>query len=100
MRLIDADDAIRAINDLPNCPNGYSDTYDKACIIGVLEEVPTIEPKHGKWTPHPTEADWDVCTACGCGTMRRTHGYHNGAFWDAEESYTYCPWCGARMDGE
>lgn len=37
--------AIKAINDLPNCYNGYSDTYDKACIIGMLEEVPTIEPK-------------------------------------------------------
>lgn len=56
------------------------------------------EPKKGKWMPHPTEADWDVCTACGCGTMRRTHGYDNGAFWDAEESYSYCPWCGARME--
>ena len=33
--------AIEAIMDLPNCPNGYSDTYDKACIIGMLEEVQT-----------------------------------------------------------
>ena len=32
--------AIKAIKDLPNCPNGYSDTYDKECIIGVLEELP------------------------------------------------------------
>lgn len=37
--------AIKAIDDLPNCYNGYSDTYDKAYIIGVLEEVPSIEPK-------------------------------------------------------
>ena len=35
--------AIKAIDDLPNCYNGYSDTYDKACIIGVLEELPTIK---------------------------------------------------------
>lgn len=35
--------AIKAIDDLPNCYNGYSDTYDKACIIGTLEEVPTID---------------------------------------------------------
>lgn len=59
---------------------------------------PTIDPvKHGTWMPHPTEPDWDVCSACGIGTMRRTHGYDNGAFWDAEESYSYCPHCGARM---
>lgn len=35
--------AIKAIDDLPNCYNGYSDTYDKAYIIGVLEEAPTID---------------------------------------------------------
>ena len=35
--------AIKAIDDLPNCYNGYSDTYDKAYIIGTLEEVPTID---------------------------------------------------------
>ena len=27
---------IKAINDLPNCYNGYSDTYDKAYIVGIL----------------------------------------------------------------
>jgi len=36
--------AINAIDDLPNCYNGYSDTYDKAYIIGTLEELPTIDP--------------------------------------------------------
>lgn len=35
--------AIKAIDDLPNCYNGYSDTYDKAYIIGVLEELPSAE---------------------------------------------------------
>ena len=72
----------------------------KAAIDAIknLPPVLTIDPvKHGKWIPHPTEPDWDVCSVCGTGTMRRTHGYNNGAFWDAEESYLYCPWCGARM---
>ena len=36
--------AIKAIENLPNCYNGFSDTYDKACIIGVLEELPAVEP--------------------------------------------------------
>ena len=43
--LIDRETAIQAIMDLPDCPNGCSDTYDKACIIGVLEEVPTVSMK-------------------------------------------------------
>ena len=35
--------AIQAILDLPNCPNGDSDTYDKQCIIDTLEEVPAAD---------------------------------------------------------
>lgn len=30
---------IVAINELPNCPNGYSDVYDKATIERVLRNV-------------------------------------------------------------
>lgn len=40
--LIKRSDAIRAIEDLQDCYNGFSDTYDKACIIGAMEEVPSI----------------------------------------------------------
>ena len=43
--LISRQSAIKAIEDLPNCENGYSDTYDKAYIIGVLEELPSTEPE-------------------------------------------------------
>ena len=43
--LISRQAAIDAINDLPNCENGYSDAYDKACIIGVIEEVPSAQPE-------------------------------------------------------
>ena len=35
--------AIDAILDLHDCYNGFSDTYDKACIIGVLEELPSAD---------------------------------------------------------
>lgn len=38
--LIRRSDAIKAIEELPNAYNGWSDTYDKAYIIGTLEEVP------------------------------------------------------------
>ena len=47
-------DAIDAIDSLPNCYNGFSDSYDKAYIIGVLEELSSAEPniircKDCKW---------------------------------------------------
>ena len=32
---------IKAIEELPNCYNGWSNAYDKAYIITTIEEVPT-----------------------------------------------------------
>ena len=48
--LIDRQAAIKAVDDLPNCYNGFSDTYDKAYIIGVLEELPSAQPEP-QWIP-------------------------------------------------
>lgn len=42
-RYIDADALKKAVEDFPNCYNGWSDTYDKAFIIGAIEEQPSID---------------------------------------------------------
>ena len=81
--IISREAAIKAIDDLPNCYNGYSDTYDKACIIGVLEELPSAE-KHGHWV---WKKPSDDCRCSNCGKI-------------ADQKYPYCPWCWARMEGE
>lgn len=68
--------------------------------IDAIKGLPTIDPvKHGKWLPHPTEPDWDVCSVCGIGTHRRFH-YNDAVYggYDVEESFTYCPHCGANME--
>ena len=49
MRLIDADKLKKEVLGLSDCYNGFSDTYDKACIIGVIDDAPTISPKQGRW---------------------------------------------------
>ena len=43
--LISRQAAIKAIENLQDCYNGFSDTYDKACIIGALEELPSAQPE-------------------------------------------------------
>ena len=42
-RLIDAKKLIRAILNFPDCENGYSDAYDKECIISEVEAQPTVD---------------------------------------------------------
>lgn len=43
-RVIYFDDLMEAIQSLPDSPNGYSGTYDKATIINMVEDL----PKHYK----------------------------------------------------
>ncbi len=53
-----------------------------------ISECPTadVEPvKHGQWIE---EDDTAVCSVCG-----ERQG-------DTDIQLTYCPWCGAKMDGE
>ena len=79
--LIRRQDAIHAIEDMPNAYNGWSDTYDKAYIIGVLEEVPSAELKTGRWKL--VDHLWQ-CDQC--------------QYRQNEMAPTnFCPSCGARM---
>lgn len=41
-RIIDADEFRKVVDGLPSCYNGFSDAYDKSCIIGLIDEMPTI----------------------------------------------------------
>ena len=93
MRLIDADELRRDVLELPNCPNGYSDTYDKSMILALVDEVPTVdaEPvKHGHWIFNPKDAiemmfTLPKCSECGA---------------ESADGGNYCPNCGAKMEIE
>ena len=69
--LISRNIAIKAIVDLPNCYNGFSDTFDKACIIGVLEELVSIDAvqvvrcKDCKWFVHDDDCYGDCSNEGG-----------------------------------
>lgn len=87
--LIYRQNAIKAVMDLPDCDNGYSDTYDKAQIIRTLEEVPSAQRK-GKWLldeERGANGLYAICSACD------ELIYITGDF-------KYCPNCGAKMEEE
>lgn len=97
--LISRQDAIKAIDDLQNCYNGYSDTYDKAYIIGVLEDVPSVDVpdrKVGKWIDawrsalDGTRHWYRECSECG---YERDDD-------NIDKDTKFCPNCGAYMGVE
>ena len=117
--LIRRQDAIKAVESLPNCYNGFSDTYDKACFIGLLEEVPATstcdfwdsesnycalyrpfaqpERKKGKWIKNEERFGWH-CSEC------KVDNYYayvlNSETGKNDLQDRYCPHCGADMRGE
>lgn len=85
-KLIYVDRLKKDILALQDCYNGFSDTYDKACIIGVIDEQPTIEErKKGEWMPF--DEPWYQCSECGA--VREQKSFMEN----------YCPNCGADMRG-
>jgi len=98
MDLISRQDAIDAIMDLPNCYNGFSDTFDKAYIIGTLEEVPSADQR-GTWIEMGTNKDGTHNIKCSkCGEGYKTRGHARSIATKAK--YRFCPTCGARMVSE
>ena len=93
MRLIDADKLKKSVLDLPNCYNGFSDTYDKACILDVIDEQPTIEPQTGKWIDDGSELGCQ-CSEC-CKSLDEY--IHVTECMTLIEIPKFCPNCGARM---
>ena len=94
-RLIDADELKKAVEDFPNCYNGWSDAYDKAFIIGAIEEAPTIDAVsvvRGEWIDKMNYRDgsyYSICSECGYFDDER----------DDLTAYNFCPYCGAKMKG-
>ena len=65
--VISRKEAIDAVMDLPNCPNGYSDTYDKASIIGVLEDLPSMQDEIASAVAAVIEQPEEDCDSCKYG---------------------------------
>ena len=82
--LIKREDAIKAIEELPNAYNGWSDAYDKAYIIGTLEEVPSADRPQGEWIDVNGDGSLWRCDQCKDAACCKGN---------------FCPNCGARMKG-
>lgn len=88
MRLIDADEAVRAVHDeFDEClvwdESGATTANE---VENIILQIPTVDPvKHGEWIPEITELGTMVFR---CSVCRRLIDIH----------WAYCPRCGAKMD--
>ena len=98
-KYINADALISDVKEMRNTPNGYSDTFDKSEIIGVIEEQPAADVREnvrGEWkVEHGVMMHDDIygdlyrCSECG--------------YWERDvDGHNFCTNCGAdiRKKGE
>ena len=106
MRLIDADALKAELEEIQ--PFNWTDSEAEAqeysdfeLFESLINSAPTVDAeRHGKWIPHPTEREWDVCTNCGMGCKRREYEDNGYGIEVTEFNYPYCPNCGTRTDKE
>lgn len=84
MRLIDADKLKKSVMD---CDLWYENA-DVWVVVDLIDEAPE-ERKYGLWLIKPLAGRSTVRCSC-CRTVFR----ENSGKW------TYCPYCGAKMDGD
>lgn len=60
-RYIEVEHLKKSVEGLQNCYNGFSDTYDKACILSLIDEEPTA----------------DVVPVVRCGECKHKYPYYN-----------------------
>ena len=96
MRLIDADELVRNIDELSKDAGFYRPIYE--WFSRRIKDAPTIDAVpvvHGRWEEKFFTNDRQrVCSVCHC-TVRQP-SYDKGE----TALFKYCPNCGARMDGE
>ena len=99
MRLIDADVLKKDLEPYglaKGCTLG-SHSGMAEILIDIVEKQPTIDAgpvRHGKWEPDEKASDGFAivkCSRCGYSTYAIAHYVEYGS---------YCPYCGAKMDGD
>ena len=94
MEYISREAAIKAILDLRDCYNGFSDTYDKACIIGALDEIPAADVRP------VVRGKWEESIGPGISGCSNCHDCYIDTAWAKGGKWHYCPNCGASMEVE
>ena len=93
MRLIDADELIKMLQDTIDFNrkhNTFFKSFSMQHMLYILENMKTIAPvKHGHWIFAEDMVSYIKCSECG-----------DNICWVNTKRPKYCPSCGSRMDGD
>jgi hypothetical protein len=87
MKYVDAATTAEKISDKFNIP--------MAELVDVFAEIPAADAqpiRHGRWTYPYKDKDINQCSEC--------LSYVQDNISNVREVFAYCPFCGARMDGD
>ena len=87
-----------------NCERSYDGTCHNCRMTETIADFPAADVQpvvHGEWINVYGNFSTAECVVCKS-QFEVTFGEEsNGALWDGFcQFYRYCPYCGARMDGE
>lgn len=97
-----------ALNDIGGCgapPESWADGWDKAidAAIEAIEKLPNadVEPvKHGRWQEVGGTPKGQMFHCSICHKVAYFPQPTRDKTWKKQCPYTYCPNCGAKMDGK
>ena len=75
----------------------YNDDYKGNVVKNILDYVPAADVapvKHGKWEIKKIGDGGTTRTCSNCNITQTVNVYNNKVM------FNYCPYCGAKMDGE
>ena len=75
-----------------SCSKANCDLREMLDEIEGLDETEVEPVKHGRWI---NKGDYSICTVCGGSSGTQYDGVE-----PIPKSTPYCPYCGARMDGD
>lgn len=104
MRLIDADELIKRIQDIIDFdgkPNRAITLFSKQHILSILDNMKTVDPvKHGHWVYDVSTSTGDYFKCSECNASIFLYEGWKVSFKHVSDIKCYCHICGAKMDEE
>ena len=103
MRLIDADALVKEAEMRGHHLRPMVTTFHMCVDVQTIKKAPTIEAapiRHGRWIKTEEPLGWADVLCGECSNCHESYIVDEDSSFDDFAMWSYCPNCGAKMDGE